>query len=84
MPPEPMSTPMVMKKGTAIRLKDEMPLTIRRQTSVRAWPLHHQAEHTGKTNGVCNGEPQKDHHKEADQKDKDRQCLNCHINSPPL
>ena len=33
-----MSTPMVMKKGTAIRLKDEMPLTIRRQTSVRAWP----------------------------------------------
>jgi len=38
MPPEPISTPMVMKKGTAIRLKDEMPLTIRRQTSVRAWP----------------------------------------------
>ena len=38
MPPEPISTPMVMKKGTAIKLKDEMPLTIRRQTSVRAWP----------------------------------------------
>ena len=37
-PPEPMSTPMVMKKGTAIRLKEEMPLTIRRQTSVSAWP----------------------------------------------
>ena len=46
--------------------------------------LHHQAEHTGKADGVCNGEPQEDHHKEADQKDKDRQCLNCHINSPPL
>jgi len=38
MPPEPMSTPMVMKNGTAIRLNEEMPLTIRRQTSVRAWP----------------------------------------------
>ena len=38
MPPEPMSTPMVMKKGTAIRLKEEMPLTISRQTSVNAWP----------------------------------------------
>ena len=36
MPPEPMSTPMVMKNGTAIRLKEEMPLTIRRQTSVSA------------------------------------------------
>ena len=36
MPPLPMRTPIVMKKGTAIRLKDEMPLTIRRQTSVSA------------------------------------------------
>jgi len=36
MPPEPISTPMVMKNGTAIRLKEEMPLTIRRQTSVSA------------------------------------------------
>ena len=38
MPPEPMSTPMVMKNGTAIRLKEEIPLTIRRQTSVSACP----------------------------------------------
>ena len=28
MPPEPISTPMVMKNGTAIREKELMPLTI--------------------------------------------------------
>ena len=28
MPPVPMNTPMVMKNGTAIREKDQMPLTI--------------------------------------------------------
>ena len=28
MPPVPISTPMVMKKGTAIREKDHTPLTI--------------------------------------------------------
>ena len=28
MPPVPIRTPMVMKKGTAIREKDQMPLTI--------------------------------------------------------
>ena len=35
MPPEPMSTPMVIKNGTAIRLKEEMPLTIRRRSEER-------------------------------------------------
>ena len=28
MPPEPMSTPIVIKNGTAIRLNEEMPFTI--------------------------------------------------------
>ena len=46
--------------------------------------LHHQAEHAGQANGVCNGETQEDHDEEADKKDNDRQCLNCHISSPPL
>jgi len=39
MPPEPMRTPMVMKKGTAIRLNEEMPLTIcwHRVLKLRPW-----------------------------------------------
>ena len=39
MPPLPMSTPMVMKKGTAIRGKEEMPFTIRRQMAFRLLPM---------------------------------------------
>ncbi len=46
--------------------------------------LHHHAQHAGKTNGVCNGEAQEDHDEEADKKDNDCQCLDCHISSPPL
>ena len=46
--------------------------------------LHHHAQHAGQTNGVCNGETQEDHYKEADKKDNDCQCLNCHITLPPL
>ena len=46
--------------------------------------LHQHAQHAGQTNGVCNGEAQEDHNKEADKKDNDRQCLNCHITFPPL
>ena len=34
-----MSTPMVIKKGTAIREKEEMPFTIRRQTALRLLPM---------------------------------------------
>ena len=74
---------MVMKNGTAIRLKDEMPLTIRRQIG-QCLALHHQAEHAGQANGVCDGETQEDHDEEADKKDNDCQCLDCHISSPPL
>ena len=39
MPPLPMSTPMVIKKGTAIREKELMPFTIRRQTALRLLPM---------------------------------------------
>ena len=46
--------------------------------------LHHHAEHAGQTNGVCDGETQEDHDEEADKKDNDCQCLDCHISSPPL
>ena len=46
--------------------------------------LHQHAQHAGQTNGVCNGEAQEDHNKEADKKDNDCQCLNCHITFPPL
>ena len=46
--------------------------------------LHQHAQHAGQTNGVCNGEAQEDHNKEADKKDNDCQCLNCHITLPPL
>ena len=46
--------------------------------------LHHQAEHAGQANGVCDGETQEDHDEEADKKDNDCQCLDCHISSPPL
>ena len=38
-PPLPISTPMVMKKGTAIREKELMPFTIRRQTALRLLPI---------------------------------------------
>ena len=38
MPPLPISTPMVMKNGTAISENELMPLTIRRQTSERLLP----------------------------------------------
>ena len=39
MPPEPISTPIVMKKGTAIRLKDQTPFTICIGSTVRFWPM---------------------------------------------
>ena len=38
MPPLPMSTPMVIKKGTAIREKELMPLTISRGMAIRELP----------------------------------------------
>ena len=37
-PPEPMRQPMVMKKGTAIRLKELIPLTISWQTEFKFLP----------------------------------------------
>ena len=83
-PPEPMSTPMVMKNGTAIRLKDEMPLTHQAADIGQCLTLHQQAEHAGQTNGVCDGKPQEDHDKEAHKEDKNCQCLDCHISFPPL
>ena len=46
--------------------------------------LHHHAQHAGQANGVCDGEAQEDHDEEADKKDNDCQCLDCHISSPPL
>ena len=44
----------------------------------------HRARVETGADGVCNGETQEDHYKEADKKDNDCQCLNCHITLPPL
>ena len=40
MPPVPMMTPMVMKNGTAIRLKEKIPLTICWQKVTRLMSLY--------------------------------------------
>ena len=39
MPPVPIRTPIVMKKGTAISEKDHTPFTICRGSTVRFWPM---------------------------------------------
>ena len=39
MPPVPIRTPIVIKKGTAIREKDQTPFTICRGSTVRFWPM---------------------------------------------
>ena len=39
MPPVPISTPIVMKNGTAIREKDQTPFTICWGSVTRFWPM---------------------------------------------
>ena len=39
MPPVPIKTPMVMKKGTAISEKDHTPRTICMGSTLRFWPM---------------------------------------------